>query len=63
VPDDRVPFAWELSGGVRALLDLGDEPAAVAGPGGVEVLTGVEAAPGVPRALAPGVGEVWAPGP
>jgi alpha-galactosidase len=55
--DDRVPTRWEV-GPMTALLNLGDEPVEVEGPGGEEVLTGERAEAG-PRTLAPGVGELW----
>jgi alpha-galactosidase len=59
VPDDRVPPVWRIGGGATVLLDLGDEPITVLGPGGVEILTGEQAGPGSPRALEAGEGELW----
>jgi hypothetical protein len=55
---DRVPVRYLHDDGAIALLHLGDAEAEVDGPGGVEILTVEEAAPG-PRILAPGEGEIW----
>lgn len=55
--DDDVPSRWEL-GAATALLDLGDAPLEVDGPGGTELLTGETVGAG-PRTLAAGTGELW----
>jgi hypothetical protein len=60
VPDDQVPVRWDFPDGTVALLNLSPEPVEVDGPGGVELLTGEEAAAG-PRTLDPGQGELWRP--
>ncbi|MFH1466894.1 MAG: glycoside hydrolase family 36 protein [Pseudomonadota bacterium] len=62
VPDDRAPPAWRLEGGITVLLDLGEEPLVLPAPGGTELLTGEESAPGGARILEPGEGEVWEEG-
>lgn len=59
-PDDLVPARWTLDRGEVVLLNLGEAPITVDGPGGTERLSGATAAPG-PRTLAPGAGEVWSP--
>ncbi|MCK6502219.1 alpha-galactosidase [Myxococcota bacterium] len=60
VPDDQVPLRWTFPDGTVALLNLSDDPVEVDGPGGVELLTGEQAA-AAPRTLAPGQGELWGP--
>jgi hypothetical protein len=57
--DDQVPPVWDLSTGHVALLDLGEEPVTVAGPGGAELVRGAEDAAEI--TLRPGEGQVWAP--
>lgn len=60
LPDDLVPHRFELADGTVVLLNLGETPVEVDGPGGEERLTGATAGPG-PRTIAPGDGEVWTP--
>ncbi len=60
VPDDEVPTRWAIEGGATVLLNVGDYPVEVDGPGGTELLSGT-AAPAGPRTLAAGAGEVWVP--
>ena len=58
--DDQVPTEWDLPGGERILLNLGNSEIVVWGPGGVELWSGDRAEPG-PRSLLPGTGELWLP--
>ncbi len=58
--DDSVPTVWRFADGAVALLNLGEDPVWVDGPGGAELLTG-EAAGAGERLLLPGAGEIWAP--
>ena len=57
-PNDQVPTIWDFSDGSVALLNVGPDPVEVDGPGGRELLSQTESAPG-PRTLAPGAGEIW----
>ena len=59
-PDDQAPTTFTLDDGTVVLLNLGDEPVEVDGPGGVNLLTGESGEAG-PRTLAAGDGEVWVP--
>lgn len=58
--DDHPPARWALSTGHTALLNLGDAPLAVEGPGGTEWFSGTTAGPGE-VILAPGEGQLWLP--
>jgi alpha-galactosidase len=57
--DDTVPWIWQVGDGTTALLNLGDEPIELLGPGGTELLTGERALAGGVRSLQPGEGEIW----
>ena len=59
-PDDQAPTTFTLDDGTVVLLNLGEEPVEVDGPGGVNLLTGESGEAG-PRTLAAGDGEVWVP--
>jgi len=54
----QAPHTWVFSSGHTALLNLGEGDIEIEAPGGVELISGVQAAPGV-RTLAPGAGEIW----
>ena len=58
--NDAAPTTWTLEDGTVVLLNLGEAPVAVQGPGGTNLLTGETAEPGL-RDLLPGDGEVWVP--
>jgi len=60
VPDDVMPPVWDLDSGEVVLLNLGEGPIQVEGPGGVELLSGMTAEPGA-RTLQSGQGEIWLP--
>ena len=59
-PNDQVPTIWDFDDGSVALLNMSSTPMEIEGPGGVELLSGLRAEPGV-RVLEPGAGEVWVP--
>jgi hypothetical protein len=59
VADDRVPWIWQVGDEVTALINMGEEPIELRGPGGTELLTGERAAAGTLRVLEAGEGEIW----
>jgi len=61
-PDDQVPQRWIFPDGTIALLNLSEGSLDLDGPGGLELLTGRQAAAG-PLSLAPGEGQLWQPTP
>jgi len=58
-PDDSVPTTWALGDGATALLNLSDGDVRVAGPGGIELFSGVDIPAGDTVELSPGEGQIW----